>query len=227
MPPAETRAPAGGPGRLVTFEGGEGAGKSTQLARLADWLGALGVEVVRTREPGGTPGAEAVRALLVEGAAGRWLPSTELLLFAAARDDHLRRLVRPALGRGAWVLCDRYTDSTLVYQGAAGGVPADLIALLHREILDAPRPDLTLLLDLSPTDGLRRRAAVDGESASGRFEAKGLAFHERVREGFLRLARAEPDRVALIDATPDPGRVAEAVRAAVAARLGLGARDGA
>jgi dTMP kinase len=108
-------------GRLVTLEGGEGAGKTTQLARLADRLEARGLEVVRTREPGGTPGAEAVRALLVGGGASRWLPSTELLLVAAARDDHLERLVRPALARGAWVLCDRYLDSTYAYQGAGGG----------------------------------------------------------------------------------------------------------
>ena len=216
MPPAEASAP----GRLITFEGGEGAGKSTQLVRLADWLvAASGREVVRTREPGGTPGAEALRALLVEGTADRWLPSTELLLFAAARDDHLRQLVRPALERGAWVLCDRFTDSTLVYQGAAGGVSANRIALLDREILDVPRPDLTLLLDLPPADGLRRRAAAGGRG--GRFEAKGQGFHERVREGFLRLARAEPDRVALIDATPPPEQVADAIRAEVARRFGL------
>jgi dTMP kinase len=222
VPPADAPAPAPGstrPGRLITFEGGEGAGKSTQLVRLADWLAASGGEVVRTREPGGTPGAEALRALLVEGAADRWLPSTELLLFAAARDDHLRRLVRPALGRGAWVLCDRFTDSTLVYQGAAGGVSAARIGLLDREILEVPRPDLTLLLDIPPADGLRRRAAASG--GGGRFEAKGQSFHERVREGFLRLARTEPDRVALIDATPSPERVADAVRAEVARRFGL------
>jgi dTMP kinase len=215
VPPAEAAAP----GRLITFEGGEGAGKSTQLVRLADWLAASGREVVRTREPGGTPGAEALRALLVEGAADRWLPSTELLLFAAARDDHVRRLVRPALERGAWVLCDRFTDSTLVYQGAAGGVSAERIGLLDREILDVPRPDLTLLLDLSPAEGLRRRAAAGGKD--GRFEAKGQGFHERVREGFLRLARVEPDRVALVDATPPPEQVADAVRAEVARRFGL------
>jgi len=136
VPPAEAAAP----GRLITFEGGEGAGKSTQLVRLADWLvAASGREVVRTREPGGTPGAEALRALLVEGTADRWLPSTELLLFAAARDDHLRQLVRPALERGAWVLCDRFTDSTLVYQGAAGGVSANRIALLDRELREVRR----------------------------------------------------------------------------------------
>ena len=217
--PAEPAA--GGPpaGRLVTFEGGEGVGKTTQLARLAAWLETtLGGEVVRTREPGGTPGAEAVRRLLVEGSAERWLPSTELLLVAAARNEHLGRLVRPALARGAWVLCDRYTDSTFVYQGRAGGVEPHRITALHDAVLDAPAPDLTLLLDLPPAEGLRRREA---EGQGGRFEAKGEAFHARVREGFLERAAAEPERIAVVDATPPAEMVAEAVRAGVARRFGL------
>lgn len=215
MPPAE-----GGPrsGRLITFEGGEGAGKTTQLARLAGWLEGRGLDVVRTREPGGTPEAEAVRRLLVEGAATRWLPSTELLLAAAARDEHLHRLVLPALARGAWVLSDRYLDSTFVYQGLAGGLGLERIAVLHDRVMEAPRPDLTLLLDLPVEEGLRRRQA---EGAGGRFEAKGAAFHERVREGFLTLAAAEPGRIATVDAALPPDRVAESVRAAVASRFGL------
>ncbi len=205
-------------GRLITLEGGEGAGKTTQLARLAERLEARGLEVVRTREPGGTPGAEAVRALLVEGGAGRWLPSTELLLVAAARDDHLERLVRPALARGAWVLCDRYLDSTYAYQGAGGGLDPARIAALHAAVLDAPTPDLTLLLDLPADLGMARRRA--GGHAT-RFEAKDAAFHERVRAGFLDLARRHPERIAVIDAAAPSDAVASAVIEAVAARLGL------
>lgn len=212
-------APAGNrPGRLITFEGGEGAGKTTQLARLAAWLEGGGLDVVRTREPGGTPGAEEIRRLLVEGAAARWLPSTELLLAAASRDEHLHRLVLPALARGAWVLCDRYLDSTLVYQGMAGGIAPERIATLHDAVMEAPRPDLTLLLDLPVAEGLRRRRA---DGAGGRFEAKGVTFHERVRDGFLRLAAAEPDRIATLDATLPPDEVAAAASATVARRFGL------
>ena len=205
-------------GRFVTFEGGEGAGKTTQLERLASWLEGRGLEVVRTREPGGTPGAEAVRRLLVEGGAERWLPSTELLLVAAARDDHLRRLVLPALARGAWVLCDRYTDSTYAYQGVGGGLDPERIAALHEHVLDAPRPDLTLLLDLPPAAGLARREAA---GRSTRFDAMDEAFHARVREGFLALAAGEPDRIALVDASPDPDAVAAAIRELVAGRFAL------
>ena len=218
--PADAPPVAAGsaPGRLITFEGGEGAGKTTQLARLAEWLEGQGQGVVRTREPGGTPEAEAIRRLLVEGAVARWLPSTELLLAAASRDEHLHRLVLPALARGAWVLCDRYLDSTLVYQGLAGGIGLERIATLHDEVMEAPRPDLTLLLDLPVAEGLRRRRA---EGSGGRFEAKGADFHERVRDGFLRLATAEPDRVVTLDATLPSDDVAGAARAAVARRFGL------
>ncbi|MDX6748414.1 dTMP kinase [Geminicoccaceae bacterium 1502E] len=204
----------------MTFEGGEGAGKTTQIARLADWLAGRGIEVVRTREPGGTEGAEAVRALLVEGEAGRWQPLAELLLVAAARADHLTRLIEPALTRGAWVLCDRYADSTRVYQGGAGGLEPALIDRLHAEIMQARVPDLTLLLDLPVATGLARRHA-DGNG--GRFEAKGAAFHEAVRRAYLELASAEPARIAVIDAAADADAVAGAVRRAVAERLGLGA----
>jgi dTMP kinase len=213
--PAE---PAARRGRFITFEGGEGAGKTTQLERLARWLEGRGLEVVRTREPGGTPGAEAIRGLLVEGAAKRWLPSTELLLVAAARDDHLRRLILPALARGTWVLCDRYVDSTFAYQGVAGGLGAERIAALHDLVLEAPRPDLTLLLDLPPAAGLARRLAA---GRTTRFDGMDEAFHERVRQGFLELAVAEPDRIALVDASAGPDEVADRVRDLVASRLDL------
>jgi dTMP kinase len=205
-------------GRFITFEGGEGAGKTTQLERLAPWLEGRGLEVVRTREPGGTPGAEAVRRLLVEGAAERWLPSTELLLVAAARDDHLQRLVLPALARGAWVLCDRYTDSTYAYQGVAGGLGPERIGALHERVLEAPRPDLTLLLDLPPAVGLARREAA---GRTTRFDAMDDAFHARVWQGFMALAKGEPDRIALVDASPDPDAVATCIRELVARRFAL------
>lgn len=205
-------------GRLITLEGGEGAGKSTQAERLASWLAAAGREVVRTREPGGTAGAEAIRGLLMTGTAERWLPSTELLLVAAARDDHLRRLVLPALDRGAWVICDRYLDSTIVYQGIAGGVEEERIGLLHRAVMAVPEPDLTIVLDLPVDEGLRRRRAAGRET---RFEAKGRDFHELVRGGFLAIARQAPERVALVEATASPDTVAGTIRDVVAARFGL------
>ncbi len=211
--PAEPRR-----GRLITFEGGEGAGKTTQLERLAAWLEVQGLEVVRTREPGGTPGAEAIRRLLVEGTAERWLPSTELLLVAAARDDHLARLIRPALARGAWVLCDRYVDSTFAYQATAGGLDPGRIEALHTVVLDAPLPDLTLLLDLPVEVGLARRRA---EGASTRFDAREQAFHERVRHGFLERAKAASDRIAVIDASREVNLVAASIHREVARRLAL------
>ena len=206
-----------GQGRLVTLEGGEGAGKSTQLRRLAAWLSERGLDVVATREPGGTEGAELIRAILVEGPAARWLPSTELLLVAAARDDHLRRVIMPALARGAWVLCDRYIDSTRVYQGRAAGIEGATIELLHDAVMQVPHPDLTFVLDVPEDVGLARRGDADRE---GRFEAKGAAFHARVRAGFVELARREPARCVVIDAARPVDAVAAAIREVVADRLG-------
>ncbi|MFO1066966.1 MAG: dTMP kinase [Geminicoccaceae bacterium] len=206
-------------GRLVTFEGGEGAGKSTQLPLLAEHLRARGVTVVTTREPGGTAGAEAIRALLVQGGTDRWAVTTELLLLAAARDDHVRRVIRPALDAGSWVLCDRFIDSTRVYQGLAGGLGVDTVDALHRLILGDLQPDLTLLLDVDPASGLERRGEGGAET---RFERKGRAFHEQVREGFRSLAAAEPRRFAVIVGSADIWKVAGAVRDAVRQRLGIG-----
>lgn len=205
-------------GRLITFEGGEGAGKSTQAERLASWLASGGREVVRTREPGGTAGAEAIRGLLMTGPVERWLPSTELLLVAAARDDHLQRLVRPALDRGAWVICDRYIDSTVVYQGLAGGVDEERIGVLHRAVLAVPEPDLTIILDLPVEEGLSRRRDAGRES---RFEAKGRDFHDRVRDGFLAIARLAPARVVLVDAAASVEVVTSTIREIVTERFGL------
>jgi len=205
-------------GRFITFEGGEGAGKSTQLKRLAERLRARSLEVVATREPGGSPGAEAIRELVLNGAADRWSPVSETLLMYAARRDHIERVIAPALTRGAWVVCDRFADSTRAYQGAAGGTDPELIAALEARVLGEARPDLTLVFDLPPQIGLERAQARGGEM---RFESKGLAFHQRLREAFLAIARMEPERCALIEATAPIEAVDAAVWAAVTGRLGL------
>jgi dTMP kinase len=205
-------------GRFITFEGGEGAGKSTQVAGLAARLAQAGLEVVRTREPGGSPGAEAIRDLLLKGDADRWSPVTETLLMYASRRDHIERVIRPALERGAWVVCDRYADSTRAYQGAAGGTDPALIAALETYVLDDVLPDLTLIFDLPVEAGLAR--AVGRGGAEMRFESKGVLFHERLREAFLAIAVREPDRCAVIDAAAAIEAVEASVWAQVETRLG-------
>ena len=205
-------------GRFITFEGGEGAGKSTQLKRLVARLRAEGLEVVATREPGGSPGAEAIRELVLNGAADRWSPVTETLLMYAARRDHLERVIRPALERGAWVVCDRFADSTRAYQGAAGGADPALIAALERLVLEDVRPDLTLIFDFAPEEGLKRAAGRGGEM---RFESKGMEFHERLREAFLAIAGEEPDRCIVIDAAGPVEAVEAAVWTAAQSRLAV------
>nr|WP_295661247.1 dTMP kinase [Polymorphobacter sp.] len=199
-------------GRFITLEGGEGAGKSTQAALLATALRAEGIEVVATREPGGTPGAEAIRALIVEGDPDRWSALTELLLVNAARADHVARLIRPALERGAWVVCDRYIDSTLAYQGAGKGLPRDALIDQHRLATGNLWPDLTLVLDL-PVDLGEQRAA--GRGRLDRFEMTGGGFHNRVAEAFRASADDDPRRVRLVDGTRDPAAVATAIWAEV------------
>lgn len=205
-------------GFFISFEGGEGAGKSTQIRRLADMLQASGHDVVVTREPGGSPGAEAIRELLVNGAADRWSPVTESLLMYAARRDHLERLIRPALARGAIVLCDRFADSTRAYQGAGGDAPATLISALEAHVLGGTVPVLTLILDLPAEVGLKRAEARGG---AARFESKGLAFHERLRAGYLEIARQEPERCVVINADAELDAVTAAISDVVAQRLGL------
>jgi dTMP kinase len=205
------------PGRLITFEGGEGAGKSTQTERLATRLSAAGIAVTVSREPGGTVGAEAIRELLLNGPPERWLPMTEALLLLAARVDHVERRIAPALAAGQWVLCDRFGDSTRVYQGMAGAVGVGRVDQLQHAAIGDLTPDLTLILDLPVETGLARR----GTSDANRFEHKGLAFHQQVRDGFLRLAADEPERCRVIDAARDAGLVARDVCAAVGARFAL------
>lgn len=206
-------------GRFISFEGGEGAGKSTQVKRLAARLESRGHEVVMTREPGGSPGAESIRDIVLRGAADRWSPVTETLLMYAARRDHIERVIRPALARGAWVVCDRFADSTRAYQGAAGGADPGLIQALETYILEDVRPDLTLVFDLPAEVGLERAHARAG--AEMRFESKGSAFHERLREGFRAIAAAEPGRCAVIDATADMDAVEQAVWRVVSDRLAV------
>jgi dTMP kinase len=207
-------------GLFITFEGGEGVGKSTQVRCLAARLEAAGREVVVTREPGGSPGAEAIRNLVLNGSADRWSPVTETLLMYASRRDHIERTLQPALQRGAVVLCDRYADSTRAYQGAAGGTDPGLISALEHFILQDVRPALTLVFDLDPELGLAR--ALGRPDAEARFESKGLDFHRRLRAGFLAIASAEPDRCRIVDASGDPDTVEARVLAAAGPVLGLG-----
>ena len=191
---------------FITFEGGEGAGKSTQVARLTRRLEDAGRDAVATREPGGSPGAERIRDLLVRGDADRWSPVTETLLMYAARRDHIERVIRPALARGAVVVCDRFIDSTRAYQGAGGGAPDALIAALESQVLDHTWPDLTLVFDI-PVEVSQERVA--GAREQDKFERQSGAFFTRVRETYLQRARAEPQRMRVIDAT----RSRDAIRA--------------
>lgn len=208
-------------GKFITIEGGEGAGKSTQVALLAAALRADGIEVATSREPGGTAGAEEIRRLLVEGATDRWHAETETLLLFAARDDHLRRIVRPALARGTWLVCDRFVDSTRAYQGHGQGAAQALIDSLEAAVVGEDKPDLTLVLDL-PIEVATARA-IQRPGALARYERMGQAFHARVRQGFLEIARQEPGRCIVIDATLPLERVTAEIKGAVWRRLGLSA----
>ena len=206
-------------GRFITFEGGEGAGKSTQVALLARALEAAGQAVVVTREPGGAPGAEEIRKLIVEGAPERWDGLTEALLLNAARRQHVVRTIEPALAAGIWVACDRFADSTLAYQGYGHGIDRAALDALRRLAVGPLVPDLTLILDLPVAVGLARARARPGREQ--RFEAMDTAFHERLRQGFLAIAAAEPQRCIVLDATGAIADVHRAVIAPVASRLGI------
>jgi dTMP kinase len=206
--------------RFITLEGGEGAGKTTHLQRLGEALRSTGETVVLTREPGGSPGAEQIRALLVGGAVDRWEPMTEALLHYAARRDHVDRTIQPALESGSWVICDRFADSTMAYQGYAQGVPRDQIEALHRVVLGDFSPALTIVLDLPVEEGLIR-AHARGGAGEDRYERMGHGFHEKLRAGFLDIAVREPVRCVIIDASRSIDMVAAEIRAAVRERLGV------
>ncbi len=206
-------------GRLITFEGGEGTGKSTHATLLADRLKSLGIAVVRTREPGGSPGAEAIRHILLSGAAKPLGPEAEAILFAAARDDHIRTTIAPALARGAWVICDRFIDSTRVYQGTLGHVDPQLIRALERATVGDLKPDLTFILDVPAEIGLARAQKRRGEGTADRFEAESVAFHEELREAYRMIVLVESDRCVMIDATQPKLDVADRIWKAVNDRL--------
>lgn len=206
-------------GPFITFEGGDGVGKSTQIARLAARLREAGRDVVVTREPGGSTGAEDIRALLVNGPADRWSPLAEALLMYAARADHLSRTINPARARGAVVLCDRFSDSTMAYQGIAGALGRDVVERLDEIVVGGDGPTLTLVLDAPAYDGLKRAGARGGDS---RFEAKGAAYQEKVRQAFLSIAEASPRRCVVIDATRRIDEVEATIAAVIRERLELG-----
>lgn len=205
-------------GKFITFEGGEGSGKSTQAKRLAERLNAAGNATLLTREPGGSPFAERVRALILDPATPSHGPLAEALLFSAARADHLAETIRPALNQGRWVISDRFSDSTLVYQGHAGSLSPQTLAALEMAVVGDTHPDLTLIIDIPADEGLRR-AAARRTSSIDPYEARTLAFHERLRAGFLEVAKSEPQRCVVIDGSQSEEGVADAVWHAVQSRL--------
>ena len=216
-------------GKFITFEGGEGGGKTTQSAILAEHLRRVGITVLQTREPGGTPRAEAIREVLLSGKAKKFGPLGEAVLFYAARESHLELTIRPALEHGTWVICDRFSDSTRAYQGAAGGLPLYVIETIDRAVVGSTLPDLTIIFDLPPELGLKRAAERKTQSASGetaentpdRFETMNMAFHRSLREEFLAIAKQEPKRCVVIDASETARRVEDKIWAIVRERFSL------
>lgn len=209
-------------GKFISLEGGEGTGKSTQCRLLCKYLRGRGDEVVATREPGGAPGAEEIRRLLVVGTIDRWQPLSEVLLHYAARCEHRAHTIEPALAAGRWVVSDRFADSTLAYQGHGHRLGANRIGDLQRAILGDFAPDLTIILDLAVEEGLRRassRSTQPGLGTEDRYERMDLDFHQRVRQGFLSIAAAEPERCAVVDATPAAELVHKGITAVVDERL--------
>ena len=211
-------------GKFITFEGGEGSGKSTQASRLAERLEQLGIEAVLTREPGGSAFAEALRTVILDPEMPRHSALSEALLFYAARADHLDKTIRPALNSGRWVISDRFSDSTRVYQSAAGGLPGEVFNALEEMVVAPTTPDLTFILDLPAELGLgrahdRRRGVGAGGEEPDAYEKRDLAFHWKLRQAFAAIAKSEPQRCVMIDASADPAAVADAVRSAVEKRL--------
>ncbi|MDH2381128.1 dTMP kinase [Bradyrhizobium sp. CER78] len=206
-------------GRFITFEGGEGSGKSTQIRKLAERLDTAKLRAIVTREPGGSPGAEIIRHLVLSGMGKLLGPEAETLLFAAARDDHVRTVILPALNQGIWVLCDRFFDSTRAYQGQLGQVSPELVNAMQRVTIGDLKPDLTFILDVPVEVGLQRAAARRGNASADRFEAEGIKFHQDLRDAYRRIAAEEPERCVLIDATADPDTVTATIWAALREHL--------
>ena len=208
-----------GRGRFITFEGGEGAGKSTHIRTLAERLNAAKLRTVVTREPGGSPGAEIIRHLVLSGMGKLLGPEAETLLFAAARDDHVRSVIEPALSQGIWVLSDRFSDSTRAYQGSLGKVAPAVLNAMERVTIGDLKPDLTIILDVPVEIGLKRAAARRGTGAPDRFEAEDVKFHQELRDAYRQIAADAPQRCVLIDASAEPGIVAANIWAALRDRF--------
>jgi dTMP kinase len=209
----------GARGRLITLEGGEGTGKSTQLAHIVRWLQQSGIEAIGTREPGGSPGAEILRRALLSGSVASLGPAAEAILFAAARIDHIEATIEPALTAGKFVVCDRYADSTRAYQGARGQLDPRFLRALERVTLGTVRPDLTLIFDLPAAEGLARAGSRRGGECPDRFEGEDLPFHENLRAAFLAIAAADPGRCAVIDASRSEVEVAQAIFGVISNRF--------
>jgi dTMP kinase len=208
-----------GRGRFISFEGGEGSGKSTQIRLLAERLDAARLRAIVTREPGGSPGAEIIRHLLLSGMGKLLGPDAETLLFAAARDDHVRTVIKPALSQGVWVLCDRFSDSTRAYQGRLGRVAPEIMNAMERVTIGNLKPDLTVILDVPVEVGMQRAAARRGSGAPDRFEAEDVKFHQQLRDAYRQIAADEPKRCVLVDANADANTVAASVWAALRDRF--------
>jgi dTMP kinase len=205
----------GGRGKFISFEGGEGSGKSTQIKLLAERLAAAKLRAIVTREPGGSPGAEIIRHLVLSGMGKLLGPDAETLLFAAARDDHVHTVIQPALSQGTWVLCDRFSDSTRAYQGRLGNVAPGVLNAMQRVTIGDLKPDLTIILDVPVEVGLKRAAARRGAGAPDRFESEDIKFHQDLRDAYRQIAAEDPDRCVLIDASASPDAVAAQVWAAL------------
>jgi len=216
---AEVVKRAPGRGRFITFEGGEGSGKSTHIKIIAQRLNAAKLRAIVTREPGGSPGAEIIRHLVLSGMGKLLGPDAETLLFAAARDDHVRTVIKPALNQGIWVLCDRFSDSTRAYQGSLGKVASEVLNAMERVTIGDLKPDLTIILDVPVEVAMQRTARRRGSGAPDRFEAEDLKFHQDLRDAYRQIAAAEPQRCVLIDANGDVDTVAAKVWAALRDRF--------